>query len=76
MGNYSFCGSWHAISKLILVAVMLRGRHRELPVSIDRAILLPDVSLEWAEEEDAALRLEGLMLERKTRSRNSGREAV
>ncbi|OAP65026.1 hypothetical protein AYL99_00998 [Fonsecaea erecta] len=51
--NYSFCGAWHLASKLILCAVMLRGRHRGLPVSIDRAVLLPDESLAWAEEEDA-----------------------
>lgn len=49
---YSFCGAWHTVSKLILCAVMLRGRHRGLPVAIDRAILLPDSSLAWAEEED------------------------
>ncbi|KAJ9612985.1 hypothetical protein H2200_002926 [Cladophialophora chaetospira] len=51
--NYSFSGSWHLASKLVLCAVMLRGRHRGLPVSIDRAVLLPDESLAWAEEEDA-----------------------
>ncbi|KPI34680.1 Low-affinity potassium transport protein [Cyphellophora attinorum] len=50
---YSFCGAWHTGSKLILCAVMLRGRHRGLPVAIDRAILLPSTTLDWAEEEDA-----------------------
>ncbi|CAG7915824.1 unnamed protein product [Penicillium olsonii] len=54
--NYSFCGAWHLISKLILVAVTLRGRHRGLPVAIDKAVMLPSESLAWAEEEDAALR--------------------
>lgn len=54
--NYSFCGAWHTISKLILAAVALRGRHRGLPVAIDKAILLPSESLAWAEEEDAVLR--------------------
>lgn len=53
---YSFAGAWHTASKLVLCAVMLRGRHRGLPVSIDRAILLPDESLAWAEEEDAQKR--------------------
>nr|OQO30068.1 hypothetical protein B0A51_02753 [Rachicladosporium sp. CCFEE 5018] len=38
---YSFCGSWQTGSKLILCVVMLRGRHRGLPVAIDRAVLLP-----------------------------------
>ncbi|MCJ1434493.1 hypothetical protein MMC27_003862 [Xylographa pallens] len=55
---YSFCGGWHVISKLILCAVMLRGRHRGLPVAIDRAVLLPGEHLGAAEEEDARIRLE------------------
>ena len=63
---YSFCGGWHAFSKLILCAVMLRGRHRGLPVAIDRAVLLPGEHLAAAEEEDAQIRLE------KTMSRNKG----
>jgi potassium uptake Trk family protein len=50
---YSFCGAWHTLSKVILCGVMLRGRHRGLPVAIDRAILLPSTTLGWAEEEDA-----------------------
>ena len=39
--NYSFSGAWQSLSKLILMTVMLRGRHRVLPMAIDRAILLP-----------------------------------
>lgn len=39
--NYSLCGDFRTISKLILCAVMIRGRHRGLPVAIDRSILLP-----------------------------------
>lgn len=38
---YSFSGGWHVCSKLILCAVMIRGRHRGLPVSLDRAVRLP-----------------------------------
>ena len=53
---YSFCGGWHKFSKLILCAVMLRGRHRGLPVAIDRAVLLPGDHLAAAEEEDAQIR--------------------
>ena len=55
---YSFCGGWHILSKLILCLVMLRGRHRGLPVAIDRAVLLPGDHLARAEEEDARFRLE------------------
>ncbi|KAH9944580.1 TrkH-domain-containing protein [Amylocystis lapponica] len=39
--NYSFSGALRPLSKLILCAVMLRGRHRGLPVAIDRAVMLP-----------------------------------
>ncbi|TVY39003.1 High-affinity potassium transport protein [Lachnellula subtilissima] len=38
---YSFSGGWHKASKLILCAVMIRGRHRGLPVALDRAVRLP-----------------------------------
>ena len=31
----------HTLSKLIVCLVMLRGRHRGLPVALDRAVLLP-----------------------------------
>ncbi|KAI9785960.1 MAG: hypothetical protein M1839_008226 [Geoglossum umbratile] len=55
---YSFSGGWHKLSKLILCAVMIRGRHRGLPVAIDRAVLLPGEHLAEAEEEDAQIRLE------------------
>lgn len=39
--NYSFSGGFRPLSKLIVCLVMLRGRHRGLPVAIDRAVLLP-----------------------------------
>ncbi|KZT12176.1 TrkH-domain-containing protein [Laetiporus sulphureus 93-53] len=39
--NYSFSGALHTLSKLIMCAVMIRGRHRSLPVALDRAVLLP-----------------------------------
>jgi len=39
--NYSFSGAFHTFSKLIICAVMIRGRHRGLPVALDRAVLLP-----------------------------------
>ena len=55
---YSFCGAWRTLSKLILCLVMLRGRHRGLPVAIDKAVLLPREMLHHAEEEDAQIRLD------------------
>ncbi|THH06536.1 hypothetical protein EW145_g4017 [Phellinidium pouzarii] len=40
--NFSFSGALTPLSKLIICAVMLRGRHRGLPVAIDRAVMLPN----------------------------------
>ncbi|WWC68336.1 uncharacterized protein I206_102261 [Kwoniella pini CBS 10737] len=39
--NFSFVGELGYASKIVIILVMLRGRHRGLPVAIDRAILLP-----------------------------------
>lgn len=58
---YSFSGGWHTLSKLVLCAVMIRGRHRALPVAIDKAIMLPSDKLAKAEEEDALIRMERTM---------------
>jgi hypothetical protein len=38
---YSLSGKWSANSKILLIAVMLVGRHRGLPDNIDSAIILP-----------------------------------
>ena len=35
--NFSFSGAFRPLSKLIVCVIMLRGRHRGLPVAIDRA---------------------------------------
>jgi hypothetical protein len=39
--NYSTCGAFHPLSKLVVCLVMIRGRQRGLPVAIDRAVMLP-----------------------------------
>ncbi|KAL8732798.1 MAG: hypothetical protein Q9181_003836 [Wetmoreana brouardii] len=67
---YSFAGGWHVLSKLILCAVMIRGRHRGLPVAIDRAVLLPGEHLAAAEEQDALIRME------RSSTKTSGQEKV
>jgi Trk-type K+ transport system membrane component len=38
--SYSFSGAWRTLSKLILIAVMLRGRRRILLAAVDRAVLV------------------------------------
>ncbi|PKX91476.1 putative cation transporter [Aspergillus novofumigatus IBT 16806] len=65
---YSFSGGWHTLSKLVLCVVMLRGRHRGLPVAIDKAILLPGEHLIQAEQEDAYIRLERTMSRSRSRT--------
>lgn len=37
----SLCGDFHVVSKLVICAMMIRGRHRGLPYSLDRAVMLP-----------------------------------
>jgi Trk-type K+ transport system membrane component len=39
--SYSPSGGFHTISKVLICAAMIRGRHRGLPAAIDKAILLP-----------------------------------
>lgn len=35
--NYAFSGAFGPLSKLVVIVIMVRGRHRGLPVAIDRA---------------------------------------
>lgn len=53
---YSFSGGLYTGSKVVMVLVMLRGRHRGLPVALDRAVRLPKEQLDDDEEEDAEIR--------------------
>ncbi|VDC01026.1 unnamed protein product [Peniophora sp. CBMAI 1063] len=39
--NYSLSGAFSTLSKVIMCAIMLRGRHRGLPLKVDRSIMLP-----------------------------------
>jgi potassium uptake Trk family protein len=54
--NTSFSAQFHTLSKLIIIAMMIRGRHRGLPYALDRAILLPSESLQRKEQEEAMRR--------------------
>jgi hypothetical protein len=38
--NYSLSGSFRKLSKLVVVVVMIRGRHRGLPVAVSPGFLL------------------------------------
>lgn len=54
--NTSFSGQFTIVSKLVIIAMQIRGRHRGLPYELDRAILLPSDSLHRKEDADAARR--------------------
>jgi potassium uptake Trk family protein len=54
--NASFSAEFRVISKLVICAMMIRGRHRGLPYALDRAILLPSEKLQQKEAADAARR--------------------
>ena len=43
--NASFSAEFRTLSKLVIIAMQIRGRHRGLPYELDRAILLPSESL-------------------------------
>jgi hypothetical protein len=49
----SFSAEFKPLSKLVVCAMMIRGRHRGLPYALDRAILLPSEKLQEQESEDA-----------------------
>ena len=49
--NTSLSGTFNVFSKLVICAMMIRGRHRGLPVRLDRAIMLPSDKFHADEEE-------------------------
>ena len=50
----SFSAEFKVISKLVIIAMQVRGRHRGLPYGLDRAIMLPSEALHEKEDEDAS----------------------
>jgi potassium uptake Trk family protein len=43
--NASLCSQFSVVGKLVIAAMMIRGRHRGLPYGLDRAVLLPSETL-------------------------------
>lgn len=70
--NCSFCGVMHKSSKLILVVVMLFGRHRSFPDKVDQAIqpvfnlASRDFAVRPRREVGDVRRSEGVVTERET----------
>ena len=52
----SFSSQFRVISKLVIIAMQLRGRHRGLPYALDKAVLLPSEGLQSREEQEAKRR--------------------
>ncbi|TLS29750.1 hypothetical protein PpBr36_01878 [Pyricularia pennisetigena] len=50
--SFSFSGGWNAPSKLMLCLVMLKGRHRGLPVAVYPELMLPGDDEEVREGEE------------------------
>jgi hypothetical protein len=53
--NTSLVGVLGTLSKLIIIVVMVRGRHRGLPLAIDRSVMLPNEALQMDENESVRL---------------------
>ncbi|KAI8070339.1 cation transport protein-domain-containing protein [Gongronella butleri] len=49
-------GEYRVLSKLALIMLMYRGRHRGLPSSVDRAVMLPSDAMHASELEDQRVR--------------------
>lgn len=54
--SFSFSGGWYTGSKLVMVVMMIRGRHRGLPVALDHAVKLPGWDNVKKQNEDAEIR--------------------
>ncbi|KAG4306581.1 hypothetical protein PORY_000569 [Pneumocystis oryctolagi] len=50
--NSSFSSKLSVVSKLVIISLQIRGRHRGLPYTLDRAIMLPTEKMGRVEEED------------------------
>lgn len=51
--NASFSAEFKTLSKLVIIAMQIRGRHRGLPYMLDRAVLLPSENLHRKEAQEA-----------------------
>lgn len=52
--NSSLATEFSVISKLVIIAMVIRGRHRGLPYSVDRAIMLARESVDMRDEYEAS----------------------
>jgi Trk-type K+ transport system membrane component len=57
----SLSGQFTTFSKLVIYAMMIRGRHRGLPNALDRAIMLPNEHNDCAEADRDESQAKNLM---------------
>ncbi|CAO3576293.1 unnamed protein product [Absidia cylindrospora] len=69
--SVSQAGEYRTISKFVLILLMYKGRHRGLPASIDRAVMLPSDQLEEREVEENAFRRRNTVVSQTTNSGGS-----
>jgi hypothetical protein len=50
----SLSGQFTTFSKVVICAMMIRGRHRGLPYAVDRAVILPGDSQRQSQESTSA----------------------
>ncbi|GAA5922294.1 uncharacterized protein JCM15063_003250 [Sporobolomyces koalae] len=70
--NASLAGVLSTLSKLVLCALMVRGRHRGLPIAIDRAVLLPSDLEAHFDDTATALSAEGPLPRTRTSQKDGG----
>ncbi|KAF0275375.1 hypothetical protein FOG50_03777 [Hanseniaspora uvarum] len=63
--NTSFCAQFTKLSKFIVVLLLLRGKHRGLPNSLDRAIMLPSDHLQQLDNRNFKLTNDNAEMEEK-----------
>lgn len=68
--NTSFSGQFNVLSKLVIIAMLIRGRHRGLPYALDRAIMLPSDRLDQIDH------IEDLKLKRTARNASNNIDPV
>ncbi|KAI5778151.1 cation transport protein-domain-containing protein [Geopyxis carbonaria] len=59
--NASLSGAFTAFSKVVIIAMEVRGRHRGLPYDLDRAVLLPESGSQAGSTGDVATPAPGLV---------------
>ncbi|CAK1356678.1 unnamed protein product [Cercospora beticola] len=57
----SLSGEFTIFSKLVICAMMIRGRHRGLPYALDRAVMLPEYEEQNRDESQLAAEADGEM---------------